>query len=161
MSYDSEVMAIRGSALMVPGLVLVCLWALREPDQRRGAAALLACLWCLPSLMAIHLAALHFGWWHYRTQVGELLGNPVDLWFGWAILWGPIPVLIMGRVNLSIAVVILLGLDLLLMPLGASVITLGPSWLLGESAAYLEKACEAARSRAECGGGAWQQRHQG
>ena len=71
MSYDSEVMAIRGSALMVPGLVLVCLWALREPDQRRGTAALLACLWCLPSLMAIHLAALHFGWWHNRKAGSE------------------------------------------------------------------------------------------
>ena len=136
MNYDLAVMAIRGAALMVPGLVLVCLWALREPDQRRGAAALLAGLWCLPSFMAIHLAALHFGWWHYRTHGGELLDNPVDLWFGWAILWGPIPVLMMSRVNLSIAVLALLGLDLLLMPLGAPVITLGPSWLLGEAAAF-------------------------
>jgi protein-S-isoprenylcysteine O-methyltransferase Ste14 len=57
----------------------------------------------------------------------------VDLWLSWAWLWGAVAFLAGPRLHLGWLVLIALSADLVLMPMTAPVITLAPSWLMGEA----------------------------
>jgi protein-S-isoprenylcysteine O-methyltransferase Ste14 len=57
---------------------------------------------------------------------------PVDLYLSWAWLWGAIPALAFPSIPLVVVLLAALALDLVLMPLGAPLVRLGPAWLVGE-----------------------------
>jgi protein-S-isoprenylcysteine O-methyltransferase Ste14 len=125
---------IRAAALFGPVLLTVGLWHWRRPDRRLAAGALLATLWNLPALLALHLAAASAGWWRYEAIGGLVAGMPIDLLLGWALLWGAVPVLAFPRGALLVPLAAMTLADLVLMPLGAGVVSLGGSWLTGEAA---------------------------
>src|SRR5919109_1195326 len=73
------------------------LWLWRRPSLVERAGILLACIWNLDALLLVHRAASHFGWWTFQAERGLFLGLPVDLYLGWALLWGAIPALAFPR----------------------------------------------------------------
>nr|BFE73313.1 hypothetical protein GCM10020092_066140 [Actinoplanes digitatis] len=73
--------------LALPALaVLIAARARREPRERAGA--LLAFLAALVGIAALHEAAGPAGWYAFAHLDGSYRGLPVDLWLGWAVLWG-------------------------------------------------------------------------
>ena len=59
---------------------------------------------------------------------------PADLWIGWAVLWGAVPLLATVD-RLAVAGAVLVAADLVLMPLGQPVVILHDAWLVGEALA--------------------------
>ncbi|MBA3715013.1 MAG: isoprenylcysteine carboxylmethyltransferase family protein [Pyrinomonadaceae bacterium] len=126
---------IRTFGLYLPVAVTFCLWLWHKPNRSQAAAILLACAWNVPALLLVHLLAAHYGWWRFEAQGGLFLGIPVDLYFGWMLLWGAIPLLAFRRLKLLLVIALMLGCDLLLMPACAPVVQLGDNWLAGEAVA--------------------------
>jgi protein-S-isoprenylcysteine O-methyltransferase Ste14 len=127
-------LVVRGGALYLAAMATAAVCAWRRPPARAITAALLASLWNLPALLALHLAAGHFGWWSFDAQGGVFLGMPVDLYLSWAWLWGALPALAFPSLRLGAVIAIALAADLALMPAAAPVVRLGPDWLTGEFA---------------------------
>ena len=109
----------------------------QRPGRRAIAGAVLASFWNLPVVLALNLAAAHFGWWSFDARGGLLLGMPVDLYLAWVCLWGVVPALAFPKVPLVVVLAVALAADLVLMPAGTPVIRLGPNWLAGEMAGLL------------------------
>jgi protein-S-isoprenylcysteine O-methyltransferase Ste14 len=127
------VIAIRYLALAVPlAVVGIAAWQAR-PDRRGRGAALLGFITAAVGLAAVNAVAARIGWWSYATVDGAMLGMPVDLWLGWAALWGALPVLV--RVRLPILLAAWLWLDAVAMPAMAPLLRLSPHWLVGEAVA--------------------------
>jgi protein-S-isoprenylcysteine O-methyltransferase Ste14 len=128
---------LRAVSLFGPVTAALALWAWRRPGPAERAGLLLALLWNLCGLAILQLLTQRFGWWAFSAQGGLFLGMPVDAWIGWALLWGVVPVLALPRFHLPGVLALLLWIDLLLMPRGAPLLTLGPRWLAGEIAGLL------------------------
>ena len=123
---------LRFSCLVWPSLLLVLLVIFLRPSARSVGAALVASLWNLSALLALHPLAYSMRWWTYEAEHGLILGMPADLLLGWALLWGAIPILLFRRYPLWHPLVLCFLLDLLLMPACTPLIKLGPYWLVGE-----------------------------
>lgn len=123
---------IRTLGLFVPLAIAAGLWLWRSPSPAERAAALLATLWNVPALLVVHLFATRSGWWQFDAQEGLLLGLPVDLYLGWAVLWGAIPSLAFPSLHLVLVAAIMLSGDLVFMPVASPAIEVGKNWLLGE-----------------------------
>lgn len=132
-----NVLAIRSFALLLPLLVAAVAWLYVLPSRRAAGAACLATLWALPSLVALHRLASFFEWWTFDFIGGSIFGMPADLLFGWALLWGALPALLLPRMQLTTMMMLAIGVDLLLMPLCAPVVQLGAHWLTGELVAVI------------------------
>ncbi|CAA2145083.1 methyltransferase family protein [Methylobacterium bullatum] len=82
--------ALRWALLLGPLAVVMLLgWRARH-DQRMLVGALFAFLYGLGTIFATHMVAIQFGWWRYGGDVLMLQGLPVDIWFGGALLFGPV-----------------------------------------------------------------------
>jgi protein-S-isoprenylcysteine O-methyltransferase Ste14 len=123
---------VRAGALYVTVVLTVAIWTWRRPGARALAGAVLACLWNLPVVLALHLAARRFGWWEFDARGGLLLGMPVDLYLSWVWLWSVVPALAFRSLPLAVVMLLALAADLVLMPAAAPVVRLGPAWLTGE-----------------------------
>jgi protein-S-isoprenylcysteine O-methyltransferase Ste14 len=132
MNGELEYLAIRAGAVYLTAGTVAALWIWRKPSSRMVAGALLATIWNLPFVLALHLLASRTGWWSFDARGGLLLGMPVDLYLAWALLWGAIPALAFPRLAMPIVMVLALVVDLLLMPAAAPVVRLGPDWLFGD-----------------------------
>lgn len=133
---------VRAVALGVPVLAVVVLGALRPPTSRETAAVLTATAWAALALLPLNLLAPVAGWWRFEADGAVWHGLPVDLWLGWALLWGAVPALVLRAEPRThpVARLVLVGAalvwaDLALMPLGAPVVLLGERWLVGETVA--------------------------
>jgi protein-S-isoprenylcysteine O-methyltransferase Ste14 len=122
---------VRGAALYLPITIAVALAVYRRPDRRRVAGAVVAVAWNLAALLVLNVLAQHFGWWTFSTTTAAVGGTPADLWIGWALLWGAVPLLIHSERLLLIGVA-LFAADLVMMPLAAPVVSLQSTWLIGE-----------------------------
>jgi protein-S-isoprenylcysteine O-methyltransferase Ste14 len=98
---------------------------------------MLATLWNVPMLLALHVLAAFFGWWHFAPGGGALLGLPIDVYLGWMVLWGPLPAIAVPRLPIPWLVGLAVGLDLLYMPRAEPLLALGDGWLVGEAAGVL------------------------
>jgi protein-S-isoprenylcysteine O-methyltransferase Ste14 len=117
--------------LLVP--VAVLLAAARADRTRPGrAGAGLAFAGALVGIAALHEIATVAGWYTFAPVDGAFRGMPVDLWLGWAILWGPVPVLLRRFLPLPVALGVLLWLDVVAMPALEPLLVLGPDWMHGE-----------------------------
>jgi protein-S-isoprenylcysteine O-methyltransferase Ste14 len=123
---------VRLLALYLPVALTAALWVWRRPGRRRRVACLLSGLWNLPVLLGLHALATHLGWWSFEAQGGLLAGMPVDLYLGWALLWGPVPALAFPRLPLPAIALAALWIDAVAMPAMTPVLRLGPGWLSGE-----------------------------
>jgi protein-S-isoprenylcysteine O-methyltransferase Ste14 len=98
-------------------------------------ACLLSLIWTLPTLLILQRINLFTNWWTFHPERAALIGMPLELYFGWAVLWGVIPPLAFRKLDLPEVVVIMGVLDLWLMPLSRPLLRLQGHWLLGEAAA--------------------------
>ena|SRR2546427_5730358 len=88
-------------ALYGPVMAAITLAVFRPRAGRLFPAALVGFVWTLPSLLAIQLMNLHFGWWQFHAQDGLFREMPLDLYLGWAVLWGALPILAFRRINVT------------------------------------------------------------
>lgn len=97
-------------------------------------AALLAFLAGLVGIAALHELATAAGWYEFAPVAGAFRGMPVDVWLGWAVLWGPVPVLLWRWLPVPVALITLLWIDLIGMPWLADtpLLRLGTHWWVGE-----------------------------
>jgi protein-S-isoprenylcysteine O-methyltransferase Ste14 len=128
---------VRAAGLYVPILLATGLGRARMQTKRHVAAILAGLCWCLPALLVLQLCNLRLHWWTFHAQGGLLRGMPVDLYLGWAVLWGVAPVLSFPRQALWRTIGFLAALDLVLMPACAPVVQLSHRWLIGEFAAIV------------------------
>lgn len=128
-------LAIRALGLYVPMVAAVALGRQRMRSQANVAAILAGLCWSLLSLMALQIANTRFHWWTFEAHGGLIRGMPADLYIGWAILWGVLPILAFPRAPLWMTTALFVGLDLALMPLCSPVVTLSNRWLAGEALA--------------------------
>jgi protein-S-isoprenylcysteine O-methyltransferase Ste14 len=130
---------IRGVAFFVPLLATLALAAgrrrkLTDPEL---AAVIVATAWNVSTIFALNQLAIRLGWWTFDAEGAIAAGVPVDLWLGWALLWGAVPALVprlgaAGSTGIAGVVAVLGLLDLAFMPLAAPVVQLGENWLTGE-----------------------------
>jgi protein-S-isoprenylcysteine O-methyltransferase Ste14 len=128
-------LVVRAAALYGPMMLAAGLASRRHHDRRQTGALLMGLLWCLPSLLVVQLLNLHFQWWSFHASGGRFRFMPIDLYLGWAVLWGILPTLAFPRQRLWMVLVVFLGLDLIAMPACAPVVELSRRWLAGELAA--------------------------
>lgn len=126
---------LRAAALYLPLCFAGIAWLATSPGPRDRAAVFLATAWNVPSLLALHIAATRFGWWSFGVTDATIAGFPVDLYVGWAVAWGALPILLGRRLPVGIAVLIAVAVDLVAMPRLAPVVRLGENWLVGEAVA--------------------------
>jgi protein-S-isoprenylcysteine O-methyltransferase Ste14 len=130
---------IRALALYVPLVALSLAAMIRRPAPRERGAAILACIWNVPTLLIVHQLAKAQGWWTIQVSGvnggAQLLGIPLELLVGWTLLWGAFPIIAFRRVPLPIIIAAALAFDVWTMPRCAPVVTLGPNWLIGEAVA--------------------------
>lgn len=124
---------VRALGLLLPIAAVGGLVAWRRPTRSTWGGVLLATVWALLGVLALHLVAQRAHWWEFHTAGGEAFGIPVDLLIGWALLWGAIPLLALpsGPVVVPIAAIALV--DVAFMPLLEPAVVLGPDWLVGEA----------------------------
>lgn len=127
-----RVAAVRFMGLYVPVIAAFLLVFLRPNRKKIFPAALLGFVWTLPSLLAVQLLNLHFGWWRFNALGGLFRGMPVDLYLGWAVLWGILPILSFDETGIAWVSAAFFGIDLILMPTCSPVVALGHRWLIGE-----------------------------
>lgn len=127
-----RVAILRSLGLYIPILAGFLLAFLKPRPRRIFPAALLGFVWTLPTLLALQLLNRHFGWWQFNAKGGIFRGMPVDLYIGWAVLWGILPVLAFNKTRVPSVVAIFFSIDLILMPACFPLVQLGPSWLTGE-----------------------------
>ncbi len=125
-------LAIRAFALYAPIMLIAALATRRLRTRRQIGAALVGFFYALISLLVLQLLNLHFSWWHFHATAGLIRSLPVDLYLGWALLWGILPTLAFPRTRLWQVILLFLGLDLIAMPLCLPVIQLSSRWLVGE-----------------------------
>jgi protein-S-isoprenylcysteine O-methyltransferase Ste14/predicted DCC family thiol-disulfide oxidoreductase YuxK len=125
--------AARYLCLTVPAIAALARWR----PGRDGAAAFLAFVAAAVGIAALNEVAGVAGWYGFAPVDGAFRGLPVDLWLGWAVLWGAIPVLYRRFVPLPLALGLLLWLDAVAMPALDPLVRLGPQWLIGETVGLL------------------------
>jgi protein-S-isoprenylcysteine O-methyltransferase Ste14 len=123
---------VRWAALLVPLGAGAAALRLVPFSRREHGALLFAFLAAFVGLGVLHELASLVGWWSYAEVAGTWRGLPVDLWLGWAVLWGPLPVALRRSIPLPLAVVAAAWLDVVAMPALAPVVELHASWLVGE-----------------------------
>lgn len=134
---DSVLLLIRAAALYLPIFVAFDLWVWRRPGHTERVALLLSFVWNLPALFLVHMWSQYAGFWTFEAEGGTFYGMPVDFYLGWAVLWGPIPLLAFPRLPLFLVACIMGVIDVVCMPLLSPVLQLGEGWLIGEAGAIL------------------------
>jgi protein-S-isoprenylcysteine O-methyltransferase Ste14 len=137
MPLDDGYLLVRAGSLYVTVTLTVVLWVWRRPSPRAVAGAMLASLWNVPVVLALHLAAGYFGWWQFDARGGLFLGMPVELYLAWAWLWGAVFAFAFPSLALGAVMAIAFAADLVLMPALSPVLRLGPAWYAGEAVGLL------------------------
>jgi protein-S-isoprenylcysteine O-methyltransferase Ste14 len=131
-------LVVRAASLYLAVVLTAAAYVWRRPSARSLTAAGLGFAWNLPVILALQELARRLEWWRFDAEGGMLLGMPVDLWLAWAWLWGAVPLFAFPATNLIVVVAMALAVDVVLMPVAAPVLQLGPAWLVGE---FLGLAC--------------------
>ena len=106
--------------------------------KRTFPAVLLSILWALASLVVVQRINFVAHWWSFQSTGPSLLEMPLELYLGWIILWGAVPILAFPVLDLPEVILIFGLLDLWLMGLLSPMLYLRlawPQWLIGEAAA--------------------------
>jgi len=105
--------------------------------SRRAVGALFSLLYGLSLVFVGHTLAIHLGVWSYGGQSMKLLGFPADIWFGGALLWGPVLFLAFPRANPWLLVVPCVALNGLMLPALSPFIVPGRLWFAGVVLVFL------------------------
>jgi protein-S-isoprenylcysteine O-methyltransferase Ste14 len=128
----SRILLIRAAALYLPATAVIYAWMAKRPEVRARAGLLLASLWVAIFLVPVNLIAMRFGWWEFHATGGLFLGIPVDFLFGWALLWGCVPLLLLPRTSVWLSALLALAFDVAFMPALEPALQLNRHWLAGE-----------------------------
>jgi protein-S-isoprenylcysteine O-methyltransferase Ste14 len=131
----SRALIIRAAGLYLPLAAAFFVAFCKPRAPRLFAACLLGFCWTLPSLLVVQLFNLKFGWWTFHASGGLFRGMPLDLFLGWAVLWGVLPALGFRRIASVWVIALFVVMDLMLMPMFQPVVDLGGRWLIGEGVA--------------------------
>jgi len=120
-------------ALFLGPLALVMLLGWRTRFNRRMLiGALFALLYGTGVVFVTHMVAIRLGWWHYGGDVLMLQGLPVDIWFGGALLFGPVLYLAFPNVApIWLVLPIVIGLHGTVFSSLRPLVIAGPGWLVG------------------------------
>ncbi len=151
---------VRITALYLPVTAAAIAALIRRPRPRQFAACLLSVLWVLCTLLVLqHLNQSQFlwrlsdsavsqairanpalqqrygqaNWWSFAPSPFSILSMPLELYLGWAVLWGLVPQLAFHRLDPPEVAVLMGALDLWMMPFCSPVVRLNPNWLTGEA----------------------------
>jgi protein-S-isoprenylcysteine O-methyltransferase Ste14 len=126
----------RTAALYAPmALVAVAVADARRTGRRVDpAAAVITTGWTAATVFVVNVVAQAAGWWRFADSPAALAGVPLDLWLGWTLLWGLLPV-VAGLDRRAAIAAGLVAVDLVAMPRLGPVLDLGPRWLVGEAVA--------------------------
>ena len=127
---------VRVGALYVPIAIATGATLMRRPSRRLAAGCLLSLLWAMTSLVVLQRLNQAAGWWSFKDADVWFCGIPLELYLGWAVLWGAVPQLLFRRMALAYVAVIMAFVDLWMMPLCGSV-PLNDTWLVGETIALV------------------------
>jgi protein-S-isoprenylcysteine O-methyltransferase Ste14 len=127
----------RVAAIYLPLVAALVLGLIRGRRARQFPALLLSLLWTMVSLAALQRLNQVVGWWSFPVDDMRFCGMSLELYAGWALLWGILPQLAFPRLPLPFVAAIMTLLDLVAMPLCVDVVHLGPRWLIGEAVAVL------------------------
>src|SRR5438128_1106704 len=136
LSSSAEV-AILTFGLLAPLTAAGALWLMRPRSTGEAAGVSLAFLWTVPALFVTAAAAARFGWWGFHGGAIRFAGMPLELFLGWAFLWGPLAAMALSRCSIAVALAVCFVFDCAMMPLCAPVVVLGQRWLIGEAAALI------------------------
>jgi len=112
-------LALLRHALFLGPLAAAVILLRRRRAPREAVGALFAFLYGLSLVFLGHVVAIGLGAWSYGGEALKLLGFPADLWFGGALLWGPVVFLLFPRASpwaFVIPCTMLNGLALPLLP---------------------------------------------
>jgi len=126
-------LVVRAGSIYLATILTIGVWVWRRPSPGAMRGAALAFFLNIPVVLAVSIAATQFGWWQFTATGGLFLGVPVDLLLSWAWLWSVVPFLAFPSCPLAAIAIIVIAADVILMPFGAPVITLGSRWLMGEA----------------------------
>ncbi len=129
----------RIAALYLPLAAAVFAGLLRPRPRRLFPAVLLGTLWALTTLVILQRINLAAHLWSFWPASPAILGMPLELYFGWAIFWGAVPILIFRKSGVTEIIILFASLDLWLMPMAGigTGVRLFQYWLLGEVAALI------------------------
>jgi protein-S-isoprenylcysteine O-methyltransferase Ste14 len=130
-------LAIRVAALYLPICTLALLWFWRRPSMRLRVGLLLGVAWNLATLPLLQWLAVRASWWQFQDTGMLFLGMPLELYLGWAVLWGALPQLAFARLHAAIVLGVMAIIDPLAMPELSPVLVLEPGWLIGEACGLL------------------------
>ncbi|MBS1822102.1 MAG: isoprenylcysteine carboxylmethyltransferase family protein [Acidobacteria bacterium] len=119
------------AAIYVPLMASLAARLLNGRRPRQFAACLLSTLWVAASLPLLQLHPWS-RWWTFANARPAFGGMALALYVGWVLLWGTLPPLAFPRMRLPWVLAIMIGVDLLAMPLLYPALFLEPSWLVGE-----------------------------
>ena len=122
---------------VVPIALTYLLVVVRRPTRRLLTATLLGLTWNLWAVLAVNALAVAIGWWTFSPGLPSFMGVPVELWIGWAVLWGAAAPLVGAGRPIAVTVVGLLWLDLIAMPYLEPLVVLKGPWVAGELVALL------------------------
>jgi len=105
---ETSYLLVRTASVYITTMLTAALWLWQKPPRRVIATAMLACLWNVPALLLLQVAAARFGWWHFDARGGLLLGIPVELYLSWVWLWGFVPAVL----GVSLPVYTVMGIAL-------------------------------------------------
>ena len=90
---------LRNGLFLGPLAAAVLLTRRTGPGSRQAVGALFALLYGLSLVFVGHTLAIALGAWRYGGRSLQVLGFPADIWFGGALLWGPVLFLTFPRVS--------------------------------------------------------------
>jgi len=128
-------LALRAAISLVALALALGAAALRRPNRRLLAGALLAVVWNAWVLWAVNLVASHFGWWSFGSTMPSAMGVAIEPWLGWTLLWGIVLPFVAADRPLLPVITAMFWADLLVMPRLEPVLVLGSNWLIGEAVA--------------------------
>jgi hypothetical protein len=124
----------RAAAIYFPLVAVIVARLVSGPRPRRFAACLLSLLWTVPALLVLQRWNEYAGWWSFRAgSAAEFSGMPLELFLGWALLWGLLPQFALPRLGIISSAAVMIAIDCIVMPLSSSLISLKPYWLIGEA----------------------------
>lgn len=133
---DREII-IRAAALYLPISILLLLFIWRRPTVRLRVGLLLGVAWNLATLPLLQGLAERASWWQFQDTGTLFLGMPLELYLGWAVLWGALPQLAFARLPAVIVFGVMAIIDVLAMPELSPILVLHPQWLIGEACGLL------------------------
>lgn len=129
--------ALRCALFLGPLVAAILLMARIERGSRRAVGAFFSLLYGLALVFVGHTLAIHLGVWSYGGASLKLLGFPADIWFGGALLWGPVLFLAFPRASPWLLVLPCTALNGLVLPALVPFFIPGRLWFAGVVLVFL------------------------